>query len=191
MHYPHIPTNTLLANLIGEEATTIHYAGRLRPLFELNAEDAPEACAPILAARELLSRWLAERMTERPEEMLDSPNAVKQYLILAAAGRPYESFTVLYLNAQHRLIAAEELFRGTLTQATVYQREVVRGALRRNAAAVIVSHNHPSGCLEPSRADEHLTASLKSALLLVDVLVLDHIITAGNSSTSLAERGLL
>jgi len=97
----------------------------------------------------------------------------------------------LYLDAQNRLLTAEELFRGTLTQTSVYPREVVKHALKHNAAALILAHNHPSGVAEPSRADELLTASLKQSLALVDVRVLDHLIVAGNATVSFAERGLV
>jgi len=103
----------------------------------------------------------------------------------------HEIFAVLFLDAQHRLIACDEMFRGTLTQTAVYPREVVKQALRHNCAAVILAHNHPSGVAEPSRADEALTRALQSALALVDVRVLDHIVVGAASSTSFAERGLL
>ena len=105
--------------------------------------------------------------------------------------RPHEIFVVVFLDSQNRLLAAEELFRGTLAQTSVYPREVVKTALAHNAAAVIFAHNHPSGVAEPSRADEALTQSLKQALSLVDVKVLDHFIVAGTSTLSFAERGLL
>ena len=98
---------------------------------------------------------------------------------------------VIFVDAQHRLIACEQLFRGTVTQTSLYPREVVKRALQHNACAVVLAHNHPSGAVEPSRADEFLTQSLKSALQLVDVRVLDHIIVAGDASTSFSERGLL
>ena len=104
---------------------------------------------------------------------------------------PHEVFAALFLDAQNRLIDDEELFRGTLTQTSVYPREVVKHALKHNAAALILAHNHPSGVAEPSRADELLTASLKQSLALVDVRVLDHLIVAGNATVSLAERGLV
>ncbi len=100
-------------------------------------------------------------------------------------------FVVLFVDAQHRLIAAEEMFRGTLAQTSVYPREVVKAALRYNAAAVIFAHNHPSGLAEPSRVDELLTQSLKQALALVDCKVLDHIVAGGSSTVSFAVRGLL
>ena len=124
--------------------------------------------------------------------LFDSPMAVRQYLTVHAArhdGR--EVFSVLFLDAQHRAIEFREMFFGTLTQASVYPREVVRAALDLNAAAVILTHNHPSGSVQPSRADEALTQTLKSALALVDVRVLDHVITAGGDSLSMAESGLM
>jgi DNA repair protein RadC len=116
---------------------------------------------------------------------------VRDYLRLALSGREQEVFVVMLLDAQHRVIASEELFRGTLTQTSVYPREVVKCALKHNAAAVIFAHNHPSGVAEPSHADEILTRSLKSALALVDIQVLDHFIVAGTRTMSFAERGLL
>ena len=112
-------------------------------------------------------------------------------LALQLAGRPQEVFAVLFLDGQHRLILWRELFQGTLTQTSVYPREVVKAALAHNAAAVILAHNHPSGVAEPSRADEYLTATLKSALALLDVRVLDHIVFGRGQTVSLAERGLL
>ena len=124
-------------------------------------------------------------------EALNSPRTVQDYLRLRLANREQEVFVVLFLNAQHGLIACEELFRGTLTQTSVYPREVVKTALKHNAAAVIFAHNHPSGVAEPSRADELLTQALKLALDLVDIKVLDHLIIAGMASASLAERGLI
>jgi len=122
---------------------------------------------------------------------LTSPGAVRDYLRLALAGLEHEVFMVVHLDAQHRVVAAEELFRGTLTQTSVYPREVVKAALRANAAAVIFAHNHPSGVAQPSQADELLTRNLKDALALVDVKVLDHFVVAGPQALSFAERGLL
>lgn len=124
-------------------------------------------------------------------DALTSPDAVRDYLKLTLAPEPVEVFVGLFLDSQHRLIAAEELARGTLAQTSVYPREVVKTALARNAAAVIFAHNHPSGVAEPSRADELLTQSLRSALALVDVRTLDHLVVAGPRVTSFAERGLL
>lgn len=141
------------------------------------------------AARELLLRDLQAQM--RHDSVLESPQAIRDWLRLYCAGLEHEVFLVLYLNTRHGLIEAVQLFRGTLTQTSVYPREVVKGALARNAAAIVVAHNHPSGHAEPSRADELLTQSLKSALGLVDVRVLDHFVVAGDQAVSMAERGLL
>ena len=122
---------------------------------------------------------------------LTSPQAVRDYLRLRIADVEHEVFVVLFLDAQHRLIACEEMFRGTLSQTSVYPREVVKTALKHNAAAVIFAHNHPSGVAEPSRADELLTAALKQALALVDCKTLDHFVVGGDRTISFAERGLL
>ena len=127
----------------------------------------------------------------RETDLLASPDAVRDYLRLLLGDRPHEIFAVVFLDAQHRVIATEEMFRGTLTQTSVYPREVVKRSLANNAAAVIFAHNHPSGVAEPSHADELLTQSLKQALALVDVRVLDHFVVAGNGVMSFAERGLL
>ena len=145
--------------------------------------------AELMAVLELARRALAERLKERA--VFDSPGAVGQYLQLHIASRPYEVFVALFLDAQHRLIAMEELFRGTLTQTSVYPRELVVRALHHHAAAVVLAHNHPSGSVEPSRADEALTQTLKAALGLVDVRVLDHVIVAAGHTLSMAERGLV
>jgi DNA repair protein RadC len=138
---------------------------------------------------ELARRALREEIETRGP--LSTPGAVRDYLRLALARPDREVFMALLLDAQHRIVASEELFHGTLTQTSVYPREVVKCALRHNAAAVIFAHNHPSGVAEPSHADELLTRSLKSALSLVDVQVLDHFIVAGSRILSFAERGLL
>lgn len=124
-------------------------------------------------------------------DALTSPDAVRDYLKLRLVPETVEVFVGLFLDSQHRLIAAEELARGTLAQTSVYPREVVKSALARNASAVIFAHNHPSGIAEPSRADELLTRSLKDALALIDVRTLDHLVVAGPRVTSFAERGLL
>ncbi|MFW7342261.1 DNA repair protein RadC [Pollutimonas sp. H1-120] len=120
-----------------------------------------------------------------------SPAVVKEYLTTKLSGLDVEVFAVLFLDSQHCLIEYVEMFQGTLNQTSVYPREVVRAALDRHAAAVIVSHNHPSGVPEPSAADEALTAHLKQALTLMDIRMLDHIVVAGQKTTSFAERGLL
>ena len=140
-------------------------------------------------ARELLLRDLCEQMSNSP--VMSSPQVLRDWLRLHCAGLQHEVFLVLYLDAHHRLIEAEELFRGTLTQTSVYPREVVKGALTRNAAALALAHNHPSGEAEPARADELLTQTLKSALGLVDVRIIDHFIVAGDKVVSFAELGLI
>jgi len=141
------------------------------------------------AAVELARRALDQEM--RDADNLSSPDAVRRYLRLLLEQRRVEVFVGLFLDAQNRLIAARELFSGTLTQTSVYPREVVKSALSHNAASVIFAHNHPSGVAEPSRADESLTQALKQALALVDVRVLDHFIVGEGSMLSFAERGLL
>ncbi len=134
-------------------------------------------------------RILEGRM--RSGSALTSPQAVRDYLRLALADRQHEVFMTIFLDAQHHVLSVEELFRGTLTQTSVYPREVVKAALKANAAAVLLCHNHPSGVAEPSQADELLTRNLRDALALVDVRVLDHFIIAGRATLSFAERGLL
>ena len=183
----HASDMELLSQLIGTQECQRLYSGSLQPFFGMDSgEDVPSQC---LVARELVKRWLAEELIHRTA--FATPETVKDYLKLHFAGREYESFVVLYLDSQNCLIDVEELFRGTLTQTSVYPREVVKSALRINAAAVMLSHNHPSGSVTPSRADEHLTQTLKSALALVDVRVLDHLVIAGNNALSFAETGLL
>jgi DNA repair protein RadC len=145
--------------------------------------------AHLAAAMEIGRRVLLEKA--RVTSALTSPGSVRDYLRLSLSRREHEVFVCLWLDAQHRVLEAEELFRGTLTQTSVYPREVVKKALRVNAAAVIFAHNHPSGVAQPSQADELLTRNLKEALALVEVRVLDHFIVAGNQAISFAERGLL
>ncbi len=144
-----------------------------------------EADSVLAAAQEIL----ATRM--KHGDALNSPSVVREYLRLLLHDREYEVFVVVLVDAQNRVIASEELFRGTLTQTSVYPREIVKLALQHNAAAVIFAHNHPSGIAEPSRADELLTTTLKQALALVDIKVLDHFIIAGTAALSFSERGLL
>ena len=141
------------------------------------------------AVVEMARRALQEEM--RSGDALNSPGAVRDYLKLLLGGRAQEVFMVIFLDAQHRAISSEELFHGTLTQTSVYPREVVKRALYHNAAAVILAHNHPSGVAEPSQSDRMLTDALKQALALVDVRVLDHFIIAGTSCLSFAERGMV
>ncbi len=127
----------------------------------------------------------------RHGDCLSSPQAVREYLQLTIGDREREVFVAVLLDAQHRVLAIEELFAGTLTQTSVYPREVVKCALRHNCAAVVLAHNHPSGVAEPSQADQVLTETLKRALALVDVKVLDHFIVGQGAAMSFAERGLL
>lgn len=191
----------LLSILLGEEGES--YSMRsLAELFGLRtmrhtkpigvAEEVLTYAMPdrLMAARELLRRALAEDFEESSESM-SSPASVRDYLRLFLGGQEFESFVALWLDAQHRLIAGMELFRGTLTQTSVYPREVVKKGLTLNAAAVIFAHNHPSGKPEPSRSDEMLTDALKQALSLVDIRVLDHFIVADTTVMSFAERGLI
>lgn len=149
----------------------------------------PAKYAQLQAALEIARRTLREKLDAGAA--LSAPGTVRDYLRLTLHGRPHEVFVSVFLDAQHRVTACEELFRGTLTQTSVYPREVVKRALHHNAAAVIFAHNHPSGVAEPSRADEALTAALKQALALVDVRVLDHFVVAGDGALSFAERGLM
>jgi DNA repair protein RadC len=167
-------------------------AGALRVSdADLSAPPSPESLLAhrLSVARELLLRDLREQMHRGP--VMTSPQILRDWLRLYCAGLEHEVFLVLYLDANHRLIEPQELFRGTLTQTSVYPRELVKGALARNAAALAVAHNHPSGQAEPSRADEFLTQTLKSTLSLVDVRVIDHFVVAGDQVVSFAERGLI
>lgn len=143
----------------------------------------------LLAVLELARRAVGEQLSAR--EVLSSPDAVKQFLQLHLARVPHEVFAVMFLDAQNRLIEMEVMFRGTLTQTSVYPREIVKRALHHESAAVVLAHNHPSGTVQPSRADEALTATLKQALSLIDVRILDHIIVAPGSACSMAEKGLI
>ena len=155
---------------------------------------APATADTVLAhrlsvARELLLRDLREQMRYGP--VMSSPQVLRDWLRLKLAALPYEVFSVLWLDNQHHLIEYDELFRGTLSQTSVYPREIVKQALARNSAAAVLVHNHPSGQATPSRADELLTQGLKTALSLVDVRVVDHFIVAGDAVVSFAESGLI
>ncbi len=141
------------------------------------------------AVLEMSRRALKEELHRG--DALNSPRVVRDYLQLLLGGRHQEVFLVLFLDTQHRVIASEELFHGTLSQTSVYPREVVKRALGHNAAAVILAHNHPSGVAEPSQSDQLLTDALKQALSLVDVRVLDHFIVAMGQAMSFAEKGLI
>ena len=149
----------------------------------------PAKRAELVAVLELARRALTQELQNKP--LFSTPQAVRDYLQLQLGSRPHEIFAVLFLDAQHRLIALEELFRGTLTQTSVYPREVVVRALALQAGSVVLAHNHPSGEARPSRADEALTQTLKAALGLVDVRVLDHFIVTSTQAVSMAELGLL
>ena len=149
----------------------------------------PAKQAEITAVSELVNRAMRESLEVR--SVLRDPADVRQYLQLQLGGKTKEVFAVLFLNTQHHLLAMEELFQGTLTQATVYPREVAVAALRHHAAAVILAHNHPSGHSEPSSADIHLTETLTRTLQLIDVRVLDHMIVTAGGVYSMAEHGLI
>lgn len=187
----------LLSLLVGPRYAAILLKDASGSLSQLLHEPKPVAYAQprvmskLKAAAELVRRSLLEAMAHR--NALASPGAAKDYLRLLLANREHEVFVVLFLDVQNRVIASEEMFRGTLTQTSVYPREVVKRALQLNAAAVILAHNHPSGNAQPSRADEVLTQTLRAALALIDARVLDHFIVAGNGNSilSMAERGLV
>ena len=147
----------------------------------------PAKRAELIAVLELARRAMAQQLQQR--RLLDSAATVKAYVQLHLAHKQHEVFAVLFLDSQHQLIALEELFRGTLGQACVYPREVVIRALHHHAGAVILAHNHPSGQVTPSQADRQLTQSLRAALSLVDVRVLDHIIVGPGAALSMAEEG--
>jgi DNA repair protein RadC len=149
----------------------------------------PAKYAQLQAVLEMARRALEEKL--KNGDILSSPESVREYLRLSLQGKQHEVFVGIFLDAQNRIIATEELFKGTLTQASVYPREIVKRALHHNAAAMIFAHNHPSGLAEPSQADEVLTISLKQALALVDVKVLDHFVVGSDSAMSFAERGLI
>ena len=173
-----------------------HFGG-MAGLLQASAEDlrrirglgGTAKRAELLAVLELARRALAQQLAQRPAFV--KPQALKDYVQLHLAARPHEVFAVLFLNSRLQLLALEELFRGTLTQTSVYPREVVQRALHHHAGAVVLAHNHPSGDVEPSRADEVLTQTLNAALALVDVRVVDHIVVAPGRALSMAERGLI
>lgn len=174
----------------------VAHFGSLNGLFSATLDDfsklnglGPAKYAQLQAVLELARRSLSEEL--QAGIALSSPQAVKQYLQLLLGGKAYESFAILFLDVKNRLIACEELFRGTLTHTSVYPREVVKVALARNAASIILAHNHPSGTPEPSTADHTLTQALKQALALIDVRVLDHFVVAGRHVYSFAEHGEL
>lgn len=188
MLYANLSDVELLAKLIGVRESRQLYKGSLHSLFTVSSDNSKphEICA---VARELVLRMLQEDIQRG--DALSSPGAVRDYLKLLLTHREHEVFITIFLDAQHRVIASEEMFRGTLTQTSVYPREVVKAALRLNAAAVIFAHNHPSGIADPSQSDKLLTDALKQALSLIEVRVLDHMIVAGANTLSMAERGMV
>ena len=170
--------------------------GGLHGLLQASAADlkrvkglGPAKRAEITAVMELARRSLAQRLAQRT--VLSSPQQVKDFLRLQLAHESQEVFAVMFLDVQNQLLRFEEMFRGTLSQTSVYPREVVKRALALQASAVILAHNHPPGTAEPSRADEFLTQTLKQALQLIDVRVIDHLVVGGDQAISFAERGLL
>ena len=188
MDYSHHHNIELLAELIGRDAAEEVYRGLLRPLFVPVGERGAHH-ETLAVARELVMRFLKEELEKAGP--LSSPQMVRDYLRLYFSGEEREVFAVVFLDAQHRIIAAEKLFFGTLTQTSVYPREIVKKALAWNTAAVIFAHNHPSGVAEPSQADQMLTETLRRALDLVDVKVLDHFVIGDSTAMSFAERGLV
>ena len=149
----------------------------------------PAKYSQLQAVMEMARRALEEKL--KSGDTMSSPKSVRDYLRLSLQGKKHEVFVAIFLDAQNRTIATEELFKGTLTQTSVYPREVVKRALHHNSSAIIFAHNHPSGIAEPSQADEILTQSLKQALALIDVKVLDHFIVGAGTAMSFAERGLI
>jgi DNA repair protein RadC len=174
----------------------VHHFGSLQALFGASLPEfsainglGPAKFAQLQAVMELARRAIMEEM--KAGATLGSPRAVKEYLRLVFAGKPFESFYVLFLDVKNRLIEAKEMFRGTLTHTSVYPREVVKEALARNAASVMLAHNHPSGTPDPSESDLLLTRALMQALALVDIRILDHFVVAGHQVHSFAEHGQL
>lgn len=174
----------------------LHRFGTLSALLDANDEAlseiqglGPAKIAQLRAIKEIVRRSLSGHMSKG--SALDSPHAVGDYLQLMIGARPYEVFVTLYLDVRFRLLHAEESSRGTLTQTAVYPREIIREAIRLNAAAVIVAHNHPSGDVAPSEADRSLTRQLKTALQTVDIRLIDHFVVSSSTRTSFSERGWL
>ncbi|HJV00935.1 MAG TPA: DNA repair protein RadC [Burkholderiaceae bacterium] len=185
----------------GKDAVTlgrelVHRFGSLHALFSASLDEfcaihglGAAKFAQLQAVMELARRAIEEQL--KTGQTLSSPKAVKEYLRVILGGKTHESFHVLFLDVKNRLIDAKELFRGTLTHTSVYPREVVKEALARNAASVMLAHNHPSGTPEPSESDLLLTRALMQALALVDVRILDHFVVAGHQVHSFAEHGQL
>lgn len=186
MSFEHSSDLELLTRLIGLRETKRLYSGRLAPLFN-PPKSGSESSQKLAMAHELVKRYLAEEL--KRECTLTSPVQTREYLRVRFAGLEHETFIGLFLDSQHRVIATEELARGTIDGAAVYPREVVKRTLQLNAAAAIFAHNHPSGVAEPSAADRALTDRLKQALGTVDVRVLDHFVVGATNVISFAERG--
>jgi DNA repair protein RadC len=175
----------LLAQFGGIRGVLNASLGELQSLHGIG----PGKATALLAARECCCRYLQEKLT--PGRSIRSPADSRDFLVARLRDRPHEVFCCLFLDNRHRVLAFDELFQGTIDNTTVYPREVVRQALRRNAAAVILAHNHPSGVAEPSEADQLITRRIRGALELIDVRLLDHFVIGDGSCTSLASRGLL
>lgn len=188
MHETPQSTLELLSQLLGKRTARRVYRGSLTDLL-LDDSAPADVRMRLQAWRELVQRWMLEELRRAP--VLESPKTVREYLAIFYTGQERELFSCLFLDNRHRLIAVEEMFRGTIDGATVHPREVVKRALKLNAAAVILAHNHPTGIAEPSQADEMITARVRDALALVDIRVLDHLIVGGTTVTSFAERGLI
>jgi len=178
----------LLSALIGKHSAKALAEQPLVDWFKVTAQP-PGDQLKLMVARELVTRYLEAELKTRPA--LGSPKDVESYLVALFADQEHETFQVLFLSNQNRLVASEAMFRGTLSQTALYPREVVKRALFHNAGAVICAHNHPSGVAEPSTADQLLTKALKNALALVDVRTLDHFVVTHRTCVSFAERGWL
>jgi DNA repair protein RadC len=196
----------LLAVLLGQGAarlsavdlarTLLDQFGGLRAILNATHSDlirvkgiGSAKAAVLFAARECSSRYLRERL--QPGVLIGSPADTREFLLAALRDRPHEVFCCLFLDNRHRVLAFDELFRGTIDAAAVYPREVVKQALARNAAAVILAHNHPSGVAEPSQSDQLITRRIRDALELIDIRLLDHFVIGDNTCVSLASRGML
>jgi DNA repair protein RadC len=181
----------LLSRFFPENAAKLYesHDRSLQRVMGFVRDSALPASVDLAAGLEIARELLGEELRARP--VFESPATVKSYLKLQFAGQAHESFVVLFLDAQHRLIAAEELFRGTLTSTAVHPREIVKRALHYNAAAILAAHPHPSGQKAASAADRALTSMLKSSLALIEVSLLDHFIVAGSEVLSFAEQGLM
>ena len=189
MDYSNATTRELLEILIGPREAEKHDKESLHSIFATAERSDRRAQKKLSASRELVKRLLCEAMTAAP--MLHQPSAVRDYLRLHFVGREYESFVTLFLDSQNRLIVAEELFRGTLTQTSVYPREIVKRALELGASAIILVHNHPSGDPTPSRADIEMTRDVAAAAKALSIAVHDHLVIGRSGHASFKSLGLL